>query len=451
MEELVGRLVARQRCRWAITLVERWAETSEPTVDARLAEARALLDLRMVDRAWLRVRDLVETAEPSSDALAVAAELFLLRGGPNQAKKLIQRGLERTPGDPVFTALERRAQEPATALEDEPGENAAVGDLVRMAEHYMVRGAFLRARTLLERARRRQPDHERVGDLLWALSGDYSTPEPLHALVQKYAHELGPDEDGDEPEHTENARAEDLRPENEVPFPQLFRTLEKTDPTADTSMPTPLTPLETADFSGVEVTAITALSELGLDATFGDKTDHGEDTQIARVMSKSGPVAIHRGADTVVESGFNLKDFRRDMGMTHAADLEVAGEDEDDNVVIHTRVVDEDTEPGAGDALKSLGSDAGFERLAKSQVRGEGVDESWARAPSSAPTLPPDDDVPLRAPLPSPRTAAPPPRPVLDPSAVLDAWPYWLAAIAALFAMFVRMFAVLSVVAAIGP
>ena len=174
-------------------------------------------------------------------------------------------------------------------------------------------------------------------------------------------------------------------------------------------------------------------------------------------MGRAGPVAIHTRPAEAVDSGFNLANFRRNMGMMHAEDLEVGGEDEDDNLVIHTRQLDDDTDMQSEEVLASLGSDAGYERLAKSKVRG-GVDESWARA---APTPPPSSSpAPPLAPTvtpPMPRSEAPTPRPlpqraiVVDASTVLDAWPYWIAAMSALLAMFVLFFAVLSVLAAITP
>jgi hypothetical protein len=63
-----------------VTLVETWAVQASPTTTARLAEARSLLALRLLDHAWIRLKDLVECPDPNLEALALAGEMFLLRG-----------------------------------------------------------------------------------------------------------------------------------------------------------------------------------------------------------------------------------------------------------------------------------------------------------------------------------------------------------------------------------
>ncbi|MEQ1571578.1 MAG: hypothetical protein ABMA64_38475 [Myxococcota bacterium] len=466
MEALAQRLVAAGSTRAAVVLVERWAEVAAPTSAARVAEARALLDLRMVDRAWLRLRELVECAEPVAEAVEVGIELFLVRGWPNQAKKLIQRGLERTPDDPALLALQVRASEPATTLDEDPADSdgLSVAELVRLSEQYMVRGAFLRARTLLERAKRRHPDNARVADLLWALAGDYSTPEPLEVLLLRLELAAGPDADDDEPEHTESARADDSRaPDPDLSFPKLFRAM--VDPETSETGPFPLTPIpESPEPVTSEVTAITSLAELGMDPSglwsTTERTDHGDDTQIARVMRRSGPVDTIHAAPTSLEPAFDLAAFRRDMGMLHAEGLEAAGEEEDDSVIVHTR----DFEAGEGDdaagaPLGSLLSDAANEQLAKSRTNAD--DEAWARPVPPMSALPPDDDeanvaTEVRRPIPSGRDPdeddddAGYLRSYSPADTLMMAWPYWVAVFAAIFALFVLVFAVLSIAAALS-
>lgn len=367
IEEVVEYLSSKGEHRSVVQLVETWASQGVPTVAARLMVARSLLDLRQVDRAWTRIRDLVEVPEPNLDALAIAAEMFLLRGWPNQARKVLQKGLEREPHHPLLRELDERAQEPPAQVESVPdGETVPIEQLVRVAEQYMARGAMVRARALLERVRRRVGAHGRANDLLWAMDGVFLAPEPLHALCRRWGRPLDPQEEAEEPEHTENTRAEDLRPgahgldragsepDSEDSFPQLFRNLPIGLAQPLGGPDTPLSDgfrLEASnEFDSNENTAVTSMAELlELDsAAFQERTDYGEDTQIARVMSKKGVThvtgPVHTQVHTPVpgappvDTQFDLDEYRRQMGMTAAGlDSDFGGpEDEDDSVVILT-------------------------------------------------------------------------------------------------------------------
>ena len=485
-----------------VTLVETWSEQGVPTIPARLAEARALLALRMLDRAWIRLKDLVECAEPNPDAVALAAEMFLLRGWPNQAKRLLQRGLERSPHDPVLLDLDARAREPQPALEDSSGDGdaASTAELVRTAEAHMARGAFVRARTLLERVRRRSPDDDHAADLLWGIAGELSTPEPLASFCARWL----PDstvELPEEPEHTESGRLGDLRPlEQEAPFPRLFRNLQGPDE-APSEAPVPPIGSGTA-----ELTSVSSMAEgAELEGAFGDKTDHGDDTQIARVMHKGSAGAPHKGSAGMpgehavhvgtanVDSGFNLAAFRREMGMTSPgldSDYHAGPEDEDDSVVVHTGRGDDDTAPDVSDAQGRLARDAAHEKLAASKARQAVAEDAWVAPPRGAPTestesavLPPShartappaperevlsedapteieeevttptDFVPVPAPRASRTAGGVPQRPAIvwaQPAPPVGvSWPYWVAAISAMLAIFLLLFAVISVVFAI--
>lgn len=481
-----------------VTLVETWAEQGTPTVPARIAEARALLALRMLDRAWVRLKDLVECAEPNPDALALAAEMFLLRGWPNQAKRVVQRGLDRSPQNAVLLALRERAQEPATTVDETAGEGelAPTAELVRVAEHHLARGAFVRARTLLERVRRRSPEHVRSADLLWGIAGELSTPEPLATFCARQVPD-GPVELSDEPEHTESACLGDLRPlEQEAPFPRLFRNLRSPDdPSDEGELPLAV---------GPEITDVSSMAEgAELEGAFADKTDHGDDTQIARVMHKGSAGAPHNGSaglmaeqvvhsgTTNVDSGFNLAEFRREMGMTSPeldSDYHVGPEDEDDSVIIHTGRGDGDAPADISDAKGRLARDAAHEKLAASKTRKGLTEDAWVATPwgaapeptltdpgvasSRARTAPPaaereilPEDAPteiaekpdLDEPTPPVRAARAaggvPLRPAVawPPPANTGgvAWPYWVAAMSAMLAIFVLLFAVISVVFAI--
>ncbi|MEQ1506746.1 MAG: hypothetical protein ABMB14_31250, partial [Myxococcota bacterium] len=384
-------LAERQDHRAVITLVESWAEQGAPTVPARIAAARAFLALRLVDRAWIRLKDLVETADPNLDAVTVAAEMFLLRGWPNQARKAVQRALDRSRPDPktaaALEALRDRATEPATTLDDSTADrdNAPVGELVRVAEQYMARGAFVRARTLLERVRRKG-EHRRATDLLWAIEGEFTSPDPLASLCDRWGPEPLTVIDGaEEPEHTESARVEDLRPaDGDRAFPRLFRHLDEASEEGD---------------EPPEVTAVSSMAQAReLETGFADMTDHGEDTQIARVMHR-GAVAdtpVHFG-NSSVDSGFNLADFRREMGMTGgdlASDFH-GPEDEDDSVVIFAGRTEDDAETSESSTGGILLLDTADERLAKAKHKS--LEEPWAvplpeRFTSAAPSAPAETD-----------------------------------------------------------
>jgi hypothetical protein len=519
LEGVVQHLADQGDHRSLVTLVETWAELGEPSIPARLALARSLLALRCFDRAWARVRDLVEAPEPNLDALQIAAEMFLLRGWPNQARKILQRGLERIPHHPALQALDRRAQEPLPAVDESvaDSEAATVAELLRVAEQYMARGSMVRARALLERIRRRVSDHPRATELLWAMDGLFITSEPLEALCRRWGPALSSqmDSEEEEPEHTESARVEDLRGgDSEDSFPQLFRNLGASNQAPAPSPPEPKPELELlstpiSEFDSSEQTAVTSMAELGMyrEEPLPEVTDAGEDTQIARVMSKKGVQqvsgVVHLGTASV-DSKFNLEEYRREMGMTGSGiDSDFGGpEDEDDSVVILTGQ-DHDDAPETSDTGRLDLDPEYLKAEARAKAKLSSNEESWA-APIPR-TEPSEEQEDLRAegvterPV-SPRVASPPrhapdaeaaapketppaavPPAILRPSSLsvdvtaeltpqaqptfprpspysspwglgpnpLGAWPYWIAALSTVLMMFVMIFAVLSVVFAI--
>lgn len=228
LEELARTLVALGASRATVELVERWSEVGEPTPAARIAEARAFVDLRLVDRAWSRLRDLIEAPEPSREALVVAIELFLLREWHERARKLVAWAVARDPTDPGLRALQARAVEPPTAVEppNVDPEELTVAELVASAEQHMAHGTFIKARSMLERARRRAPDNLRAKDLLWALNGDFTVEGSLDALYRRLSEQVSVTPD--ETEQTEFLPKEQDREELhasgiEPKFSSLFR------------------------------------------------------------------------------------------------------------------------------------------------------------------------------------------------------------------------------------
>lgn len=508
LEEVVRQLEGRGEHRALVSLVETWAVHGEPTKEAKLALARSLLRLFAIDRAWARLRDLVEASEPNPEAVEIAAEMFLLRGWPNQARKVIARGLERSPDREGLLALESRASEFKPSSEEPPPEteDLSAQDLVRAAEHYLARGSMVRARSLLERARRKAPESSRVRELLWAMDGLFVGSESLHSMCERWLQEdtdpnqSQPQDLSEEPEHTENVRKDELRPqEGEDAFPKLFRNLPAQAQPPDAAKPEQ-PPSEAAasvtprsrprvrgpapspnDFDSNEQTAITSMAELQA-AVLQERTDAGEDTQIARVMSKSGVQqvsgAVHLNPSPV-DAKFDLDEYRREMGMTNSGlDSDFGGpEDEDDSVVILTGQDREEAAETSETGKLEIDSRL-MQHEARAKEKLAAVEESWVipPAPSSEESEGTDSDEVLTK-HPGPNPAGPSPagpslsasaaqkssakraldetaefnprglaggkalqHPAFHSSGALISWPYWIAALSTVIMLFALIF-----------
>ncbi len=223
LERIAVHLAEQGRHRDLIVFVEAWTKRGAPTLPARLAVSEAYLSLRILDRAWTRLKDLVDQGRGPIEAVRLASELYLLRGWVTQAVHLAEVGLSRMPGDPWMLRVLEEAQH-VRAPEDRE-EPSTPSEMVQRAEEYIARGAFLRGQGLLERARRRglaEEDQGRVADLIWAIRGDYSTDKSLEELCDALspAHEVG--RDG---EHTEFAPPEGTERRDRKEFQKLFRDL----------------------------------------------------------------------------------------------------------------------------------------------------------------------------------------------------------------------------------
>lgn len=328
LEAVVQTLQARGDLRALIGMVETWAAIEKPTAPARLAQAKALVQLGLVDKAWARIQDMVDQEGASAETLSLTAELFLARQWPKRAREVLNRGLADYPDDPTLKALWDRMSEPATtpdldAVED---DHADVASLITAAHHLIASGSHTLARTLLERAQKLDSSNRQVADMLWALDGDFALDTPLAELVRTHQSDLSHLADlEDEPEHTESVDAADLPDDRDKAggnFPNLFRDLEPR-----TEM------LGVHDFSHVseEITKVTSMMDLQSMETLDDRTFAGEHTEIQRVITRKT-----LGEDTTSENAFDLSDM--------ASDLE-SPELEDDDVVVITRREDEDTLP----------------------------------------------------------------------------------------------------------
>lgn len=375
--KVLRRLVHAGDHRGVIRLVERWAEVGEINREARLEEARAFLSLRLMDRAWVRLKEVSEADPADAEALVLTATVYIERGWPARARRLIDRIRQLGYSSPTLPDLSRRAdlppvEPPADAREIE--REGSPAQLVTLAEVFMATGSFVRARGLLERARRAMPSDRRVELLLWGLQGEFSRRgETLADLLN----ELSPpvpelDDDWDTAEHTDvgavslslsEAATTEVAVATEesadISFPALFRrpgVPETLDPGGDPgtdeepTMATLLTggpPLPTHDIVTDPGTDANVVVAAGV---------HGGDTQImailpgpgqARVGLAEGPMHRPREGGDGLKETLNLKAWQQSMGVG-AGDSQIPMdrvddasedflEDEDQDLVVMTR------------------------------------------------------------------------------------------------------------------
>ena len=387
LEGVVLSLQARGDLRGVIGLVETWSATEEPTPAARLAQAGALVRLGLVDKAWARIRDMVDQEGASAETLGLTAELFLARQWPKRARDVLNRGLAEYPDDPKMKALWDRMSEPATtpdldAVED---DNADVASLITAAHHLIASGSHTLARTLLERAQRLDPANAQTADMLWALDGDFALDRPLSELVQEHQADLSHLADlEEEPEHTESVDMADV-PDDRTSsgnFPNLFRDLEPR-----TEM------IDPHDFASAseEITKVTSMMDLSSMDTIVDQTFTGEHTEIQRVITHAA-----LGDDTDGESAFDLSDLQSDL----------PPELEDDDVVVITRREDDVSEPHPDEESKLVLDEPSAPPAGRSPRRQQADEaETW---------ILPQRQEPEKKKRPSPKRKKPDVRPLPD-------------------------------------
>ncbi len=470
MEATCAKLLELGEYGTLVAFVEKWAESQDPTTPARLAQAEALLELRLMDKAWVRLKALVDGGLGGVRPHLLSGRMFIERGWPAKARKVLQEGLERRPDDAELLALLERAQRPPeerdTSRADD--EEASAEELISLAEHFMVQGAFVRARSLLERVRRGDEVPHRARQLLMALDGDFELDDPISTLVSRYGVPIVTLSDiGEDSDHTESANLSDLplqidRDEPEDRFPSLFRHLdpEAAEATAD------LDPTQ-------EVTAVSSLADLHqlMDAAANapDAPGSGDDTQIMRVVHRGWVEAVAPGAAHTntpePDASFNLADFQREMGMVPrplSSDMDFVGpEDEDESVVVVTRANDFDDPDLDAPERPRLQLDSADDDEA-ARALGINEDEDWHSEEGAPPGLVADPkleeaasaDLPEGEPTvelerpeepPKPKTAKKKEAPAVpdlddepltyEPSSGLGTWPWWVALIGLVMAL----------------
>ncbi|MFT5586381.1 MAG: putative Zn-dependent protease [Cognaticolwellia sp.] len=347
-----------------IRVVERWARSGEPSDEAVLNQASAFLSLNLMDRAWVRLKEVSQRSPESRRAQLLTAQMFIERGWPLRARKLLEKLGEQDARSEALMVLARQPglQPPKDARRIEAEGSPA--QKLAMAERLMAAGTFLRAKPVLERLHRAGGEPAaRAEDLLWGLAGGFvnEAGDPLD-LLRTRAPELFSideantlsatldEEDGYGGEVTSAGLAteEDAGGSDEG-FPALFRR-------ADAG---PLSPISD------EVTAVSKLASPGelarRDPT--EDTDHGPggplisgDTQIMMVIRKdgqadSGEHHVLKEEDDSLRETLNLRDYLSHMGVDPAlsdlgkSDLDLDDDDEDLIVVTkRDRVEREHTE-----------------------------------------------------------------------------------------------------------
>lgn len=417
LESTALHLEAQGDLRALICFVERWREVAEPTTAARLAQARALVGLGLMDRAWSRLQELLESKSTGVQAVAVTARMFLERGWTKQARHALQGALADYPDNTELQALWERAAEPPTQpdLEAADLDSADPKALLTAAEHHMALGSFVKARSLLERARKDAPTNKRVLDLLWALEGDFDLVGiSLAELTDRYGPDLSALADlSDDAEHTAEVDAAPRMSERELSegnssFAGLFRDLE------------PRTELYQGhdDAEITQLSSLAALDELRQSEQQPPSLGGSDDTQILRVVHRNAPPPP---ANDKPDGGtFDLGAFRREMGMQYApsADYAEPPEEEDDDLIFHTRR--EETQEVTETTTAVSGLDLQPEESKLPENRRALVDEdaAWVRT--------------AEEPVPEPAPPVVEERPPARAAQANAAWPWGLAAFGSL-------------------
>jgi hypothetical protein len=332
-----------------LQLVEHWTKLGEPSAVAQLAAVRSLMALCQMDRAWIRLRNLLELHPQWLPALKTAAQLFIDRGWPSHARRPLTTALEIAPEDSTVLSLIKKSQQPAPPAPQFPiDQQHSFEDRLRLVKYYLAGGSTLRGQTLLAKLTSVQPNQPILNHLKWALSGDYRLVDM--ALWEHYAendHDFGPLPDlGEAPEPTDSAGERTPSASHQKSrakrFPSLFL------PSSDQSDPD--------DHTG-EITHSQSLADThdmrqvaGPEhVVLGAPQSQGGDTQINRVFHRSKQ--SDKGSDQAIHTSvpedlgaFDFNLYRQQMGMDNVeSQAEIDSdyidqlEEEDANLIVLVR------------------------------------------------------------------------------------------------------------------
>lgn len=415
-----------------IRLVERWLELGSPPVEARVEEARALLDLRLADRAWVRLREVIEQQADHIEALLLMGEMFVQRGWPQRARRLVERLEQLGYSGPRLEQLRAGAAAPSVQPAADAREIERAGSpeaVLALAESYLLAGSVIRAQALLERLARADSPAPRVNALLWGIRGEFqSRGLGLAELVAELAPEQAaraapgpfggflrvPEGEPAEPETAEVSRHHGaLELDGPASFPQLFR-LSGGAAGAEMGHDDEVTMAAVLARPG-EIEAPPLREDTDPNAI---RAPEGGDTQILQVISSGagrrlGPVEgpMHERSDQApganLHRTLDLKAWQQEMGVAGDDPEDDYLEEEDQDLVVLTR---------RGDRPPPSPEPPAPERRAPVEVLERPL------PPPAVISAPPvaDDDTPhaaaLQPPAPPParpaaRAAAPPPDP----------------------------------------
>lgn len=355
LDDAVAALSARGESVSVVRIVEAWTAAGAPTVRARMSAARAFFDLRLLDRAIMRVREVLDACPAGSpqnlDALALLVEVYLERGWKERAKQpLADLVAAQSPLAESLVARSERDFLPPEASARQTERAGNVGQLLALAERFCSTGSFTRAAGILERLLRQDPNHARARALLWGLAGDFSAGPPLRDVLAGASSslsmatiDLAALDLPEDPEHTESVDASErarliaeLAEETvDRNFPALFKHVEAASVEDD--------PAErTASMGMASVEEMQHGGDEGTDARMVSLVGGGGsgDTQILLVLRPGEDMQAHRRraeTDRLRET-FNLREYQASMGMAPGPDMgDDALEEEDESIVLLAR------------------------------------------------------------------------------------------------------------------
>ena len=355
LDDAVAALSARGESVSVVRIVEAWTAAGAPTVRARMSAARAFFDLRLLDRAIMRVREVLDACPAGSpqnlDALALLVEVYLERGWKERAKQpLADLVAAQSPLAESLVARSERDFLPPEASARQTERAGNVGQLLALAERFCSTGSFTRAAGILERLLRQDPKHARARALLWGLAGDFSAGPPLRDVLAGASSslsmatiDLAALDLPEDPEHTESVDASErarliaeLAEETaDRNFPALFKHVEAASVEDD--------PAErTASMGMASVEEMQQGGDEGTDARMVSLVGGGGsgDTQILLVLRPGEDMQAHRRraeTDRLRET-FNLREYQASMGMAPGPDMaDDALEEEDESIVLLAR------------------------------------------------------------------------------------------------------------------
>lgn len=185
---LLRRLAKAGRSVDVIRVAEKWSDDAALPREARLVASRAMLDLLLLDRAWVQLRELTVADPQDLEAQLLTAAVFIERGWTERAVRILDKVEAIEPAHPRLSAMradaaQRRPDPPADvrALE----RDGAPAEVLAAAEGLLRAGSSLRAQGVLERLLPRAGAlAERVEALLWGLRGDFTSEhDSLAALA----------------------------------------------------------------------------------------------------------------------------------------------------------------------------------------------------------------------------------------------------------------------------